>query len=118
MEKIPDGMLNSEAERYFSTLLEQLNGKFDHLLEIVFSLDSVVGGLKIRIERLEERVTMLETNAAWSEMQRKETERELNKIKGMVQFCVRRADFSALQQRVADIDQRFLKFNNSGIMKE
>lgn len=109
MEKIPDGVLSSEAERYFGTLLEQLNEKFDHLLEFVFSLNSVVDGIKIRMERLEERVTMLETRTDWSEIQRKEAEKELGKIKGMVQFCVRRDDFSMLRQRVADLEQRFLK---------
>lgn len=105
MEKIPTGMLSPEAERYFGTLLEQLNGKFDQLLEGFFTLEAAMKRLEVRIDRLEARMEFLETRMDYVEIQLEKIGKELKEIRVELKLCVRRDEFCALEKRVTKIEQ-------------
>ncbi len=98
LEKIPDGILSPQAERYFGTLLEQLNDKYDHLIEGFSILDADMRRLEARMDRLEVRIEHLETRMDLVEI-------ELKEIRTELKLCVRRDEFSALEKRVGEIEK-------------
>ncbi len=105
MEKIPTGMLNPEAERYFGVILEQLNGKLDHLLEYVPVLDERLRQLEIRIERIEAHLDVLDGRVFVLEKSAIKIKEELEMIRKKLDRHIHAREYLILERRVTKIEK-------------
>jgi hypothetical protein len=60
IQKIPKGIMTEKAERYFGTILENISGKLDLLIESFSSLDKKSTHLEARVDRTEVRLDEVE----------------------------------------------------------
>ena len=58
--KIPKGIMSEKAERYIGALLEDIQGKFDLLIERFDFSDKKIDKLEIRVDRTEARLDEVE----------------------------------------------------------
>jgi phosphate uptake regulator len=101
-ENIPTGMMSPEAERYFGVILEDINGKFQTLLEGQASLDERMARLEVRMDRLELRMDELEAEMIAFKVEMK---KDLAEIRAELKLCARQEDLIALEKRVSNIEQ-------------
>jgi chromosome segregation ATPase len=105
VEPFPSGMLHPEAERYFGTLLERMEYKFDLLLEVVQPLSEQVSRLEERMDRLEARLDQIDIRLTVLERSVEGILMELKKIRVELKSTVSTKQFFPLKRRVAKLEQ-------------
>lgn len=58
--KVPKGLMSPEGERYIGTLLENIQGKFDLIMEHLDFSDKRTGKLEKRVDQTETRLDNIE----------------------------------------------------------
>lgn len=127
MEKIPTGVLSSEAERYFGVLFEDISGKFSLLLEGFEGLDKKIDGvgtellefredMSFKIKTLTERIDALEAKVVNLEIGMGRVEQVmtwmLKELRGMRIELGKKPAKIALQRiekRVAELEREIVR---------
>lgn len=112
MTPIPEGILRPEAERYFGVLLEEMNGKFDLIMEFLPAIDANVLALAKRVDAVEARLEALELEMVALRQDVRQVQGDIKilkcevaEIKEKLGGYVNQAEFSALQKRVGEIER-------------
>lgn len=90
--------MSPKAERYVGVILEHINGKLDHILEVMPLLDGRISRLETRMDLVEKRLDELEGRVDDLTTEIKEMRKELHVITS-------NKTLFTLEERVKKIEQ-------------